>query len=143
MKQFIVSLSAQSWTLDLATITRLIGCEPTGGHEPRVLAETGDRSCINTYWWVDSGTGDEATMQDHADSLMSRLAPLVAEVVELTSSGDLDDCIGVGIMYDTYTTSVRLPPRLVAFAADLGASFEVSSYPTEFDSPTSSEPRND
>ena len=34
----------------------------------------------------------------------------------------------------TLQDSVSLPPRLVAFAAGIGASFEVSNYPTEFNS---------
>jgi len=133
MKQFIVSLYARSRTLDLDRITRLLGVEPTGGHRRGDLSELGTYSYLDTYWWIGSGVGDEATMEAHAESLVALLAPLVPEVVESTGSRKLDLSIGVGIMYDTYTTSVRLPADLVAFAARVGAGFEVSSYPTEFD----------
>jgi hypothetical protein len=65
--------------------------------------------------------------------LMERLSRPSSKVPDLASTGDLDLTIGVGIMHDSYTTSVRLPRMLVAFAGQIGASFEVSSYPTEFD----------
>ena len=142
MKQFFVTLYARSRSLSAGEITRLLGAEPTGGHQRGTLAETGDRSYIDTYWWVDSGLGDEASMESHGGSLVARLAPLVPKVAERIETGELDLKIGVGIMYDTYTTSVHLPHALVAFAARVGASFEVSSYPTEFDSLTVSSPRS-
>ena len=78
---------------------------------------------------LDSNSGDEATMEEHTELLISRLSP---NVVGLALIGDLDISIGVGVMSDSYTTSVRLPRNLVAFAGRIGASFDVSYYPTDF-----------
>ncbi len=133
MKEYIVSIYVRSRSIDLAGITRLMGVEPNGGHNQGEVGGRGDRCYLDNFWWLDSGAGDEATMEVHGESLIASLSMLSPEVAPLASSGDLEVSIGVGIMSDTYTTSVRLPRELVAFASRIGASFEVSSYPTEFE----------
>ena len=71
-------------------------------------------------------------MKAHAASLEALLRRVDPGVADLTASGRLELWMKVGILYDTYTTSARLPRDLVALAARLGATIEVSSYPTEF-----------
>jgi len=133
MKQYIVTLNARSRSLPLAEISRQMGVEPSPGSHAKGDADERGRVCyIASFWRLDSDAGDAATVEDHCRSLRSRL-PRGRPPRTAGSGGDLEVCLSVGVMYDTFTASVPLPPALVELAHDLGAGIEVSCYPTRFD----------
>jgi hypothetical protein len=133
VKKFIVSIYARSRSLDPGKITRLMGVSPSGSHLKGDLSASGKSCYLDHFWWLGSGLGEDGTMDDYGGALMAILSQMSSEVPDLVASRDLDLTIGVGILYDTYTTSVRLPREFVAFASRIGAVIEVHSYPTEFD----------
>ncbi len=132
MKQYIVSLYIRSRSLSPAEITRLMGTEPSCHHEKGSLNDLGTACFLNHFWRLVSEEGDEASLASHLDSLMSRLSGWPPTSGD-PAPGDLDIVLGVGVMSDTYTTSVLLSRSLVRFASGIGAGIEVSTYPTVFD----------
>lgn len=133
MKQYVMALNARSRSLPLAEICRRMGAEPSPDScEKGDLDARGGLCFIATFWRLDSEAGDEATVEEHCRSLRTKLPPghppLHAE-----PGGDLEVWLSIGVLYDTYTVSVVLPAALVALACDLGATVEVSCYPTSFD----------
>ena len=150
MKRFIVSLTVRSRTIDPDEIGRLLGCAASSCHRRGDVPEWagtsigGKCSMLDHFWHRSSqGAGENATMAAHAASLVALLYQADPDIADLTASGRLELWINVGILYDTYTTSVRLPFDLIALAARLGATIEVSSYPTEFNVPEPEPLRND
>ena len=130
MKELHVSLLITTALLDLATLSKRLGCEPSSGSHDRDAPRVGGRPAFEkTIWRLDSSAPKSAPLMKHCENISTKLS-----AKEILNPGRLPQDAKIYLDIATFfieaSCTVNIPMECVDFAMRYHAEIEVSCYPS-------------
>jgi hypothetical protein len=129
MKQYMVSFDVNSAQATLQELATVLG-EPDPVSKDKGTERISGKVWERARWIMESKAGKSASLEEHLEALLVRI-PL-----EKLNDGSLPDNCGllmsIGVLYDTYTGSLRVPPEVLERLGEYSIALEVAWYPTDF-----------
>lgn len=126
--EFRVSLRIYGADLDPEAITRLMGLRPTHSHRRGDARPSGLPTPYSQgVWHLQSDIGSQASLEEHLEWVISRLAEREAVLREISLLG-LEVDLFVGVLADDSNVGFSVSPKPLAEFARLGVALDFDVY---------------
>jgi len=130
MSEYLASVDIVSRSHSLEQLSEALCAQPGGGSHSRGEPRPGGRRWSVSVWRLSSDQHDETSLVDQVRRLEERSREL-----ELLSPGRLPQgataILNIGVISDTSTLTVDLPPQSLLPFLKAGFRLEISFYPAE------------
>lgn len=130
MKQFIVSFEMATTKSSLDELSSKIGMQYASGSYDKGEKRDG-KTAKQTVWKLFSRLHESAALEEHCQDIFKLLSNInVSKIEELQK--DCDSYLNIGVLYDSYTCSIRIPNSILEQVNNYRLSININYYPTNF-----------